>query len=173
MVSKLEAAMNKGVKIPIKKGQIILYLGASHGVTPKIVSKIVGKEGFIFCLEVSLEVAKKLLEVCEKHKNMAPLIFDAKYPEKYKDRITKVDLIYQDITQKDQVEIFLKNIAMFLKKKGYCIIIIKTRSINSIKNKEEVLKSVKHKLEKSLNILSITDLHPYHKDHYFIVCQRK
>ena len=173
MASKLEAAIEKGVKIPVKKKDIVLYLGASHGTTPKIVARLVGKDGFVFCLDIAQDVVRKLVEVCEKHENMAPMLFDANKPEEYKDKIIKPDLIYQDITQKHQREIFLQNIAMFLKEKEYAIISLKTKSIDSVKSKEEVLRKVKNQLEKKLKIISLTDLHPCHKDHYFIICQKK
>ena len=173
MVSKLEAAIKKGTKIPIKKKDIVLYLGASHGVTPELVAKRVGKDGFVFCLDVSPDVVKKLVEVCEKHENMTALLFDASKPEEYKGRVVKSDVIYQDVTQKNQIDIFLKNIAMFLKEKGYAIIALKTKSIDSVKGKEEVLEQVRKQIEKELKIISITDLEPYHKDHYLIVCKKK
>ncbi|MBM3199340.1 fibrillarin-like rRNA/tRNA 2'-O-methyltransferase [Candidatus Woesearchaeota archaeon] len=173
MISKLIAAMKKGTIIPLSKGDVVLYLGASHGVTPEIIAELVGEEGFVFCLDVAPDVVRKLVEVCEKHENMCPLLFDANKPEEYSDKITEVDMIYQDITQKSQVDIFLKNIARFLKRGGFAIIALKTKSIDSVKGKEEVLETVKKELEKGLRIVSITDLDPYHKDHYFIICRKK
>jgi len=173
MVSKLQAVINKKVNIPIKETDTVLYLGASHGITPEIIAKKFAEKGFVFCVEISRDVAKKLLEKCEKNKNMAPLIFDANRPKEYQDKILKPDVIYQDITQKNQVDIFLKNISMFLKQKGYAILALKTKSIDSVKNKEKVLKQVKKQLEKELEIISITDLEPYHKDHYFIICKKR
>lgn len=173
MISKLTVAIKKKVKIPLKKGDIFLYLGASHGVTAEIIADMVGKEGFVFCLDISPDVVKKLVEVCEKHENMTALLFDANKPEEYKNKVTPVDVVYQDITQKNQVEIFLKNIARFLKSNSFAIIALKTKSIDSVKSKEEVLETVKKELEKNLEIISITDLDPYHKDHYFMICRRK
>ncbi len=173
MVSKLTAAIKKKTEAPIKKGDIVLYLGASHGVTAEIIANIVGKEGFVFCLDVASDVVKELVKVCEKNENMTPLLFDANKPEEYKEKITEVDIIYQDITQKNQVEIFLKNIARFLKTNGFAVIALKTKSIDSVKDKEEVLERVKKELEEKLEIISVTDLEPYHKDHYFIICKKK
>lgn len=172
MVSKLEAAIKKKVKIPIKKKDIVLYLGASHGTTAELIAKKVGKDGFVFCLDIAPDVVKKLVETCEKYGNMTALLFDASKPEEYKEKIVKPDVIYQDITQKNQVEIFLKNIAMFLKDNGYAIIALKTKSIDSVKSKEEVLKKVKKQIGKDIKMVSITDLEPYHKDHYFIICKK-
>lgn len=173
MISKLTAALKKKAEVPIKEGDIVLYLGASHGVTAEIISKIVGWEGFVFCLDVAPDVVKKLVEVCEKHENMTALLFDANKPEEYENKITEVDIIYHDITQKNQVEIFLKNIVRFLKTNGFAIIALKTKSIDSVKAKEEVLETVKKGLEEKLEVISITDLDPYHKDHYFIICRKK
>src|SRR3989338_5035224 len=49
--SKLAAAILKGCQnIFIRKGDVILYLGAASGTTVSHVSDIVGKDGFVFAL---------------------------------------------------------------------------------------------------------------------------
>jgi len=172
--SKLAASIIKGISMmPIKERGIILYLGAAQGQTASYVSDIVGKDGFVFCVEISPRACRELLYLTEQRKNMTAILADANHPEQYKDNITKVDVIYQDIAQKNQVEIFLKNIDLFLKPKGYAIVAIKTRSIDVIKSPKSVFQDVKKELEKKLKIMDVKDLNPFQKDHYFFVCRKK
>lgn len=169
MISKMLAAQKKGLNIPIKKRDIVLYLGASHGVTAKIMSKIVGNKGFIFCLDVSPRTMVELVKTCEEYENMAPLLYDANKPELYKKYVTKVDVVYQDIAQKNQVSILKKNVDMFLKEYGYIVLILKTKSISSTKSKEEVKSQVLEELKEFVELVDHISLDPYHKEHYIIV----
>ncbi len=173
MISKLISAQKNGLKIPIKKRDVVLYLGASHGVTAKVISQKVGPNGFIFCIDVSPRVMMKLVKVCEEYDNMAPLLYDANKPELYKKQITKVDVIYQDVAQKNQVEIFRKNVEMFLKKYGYAILVLKTKSIDVVKDKKEVLELALKELKEFVEVVDYADLSPYHREHYFIICRKE
>lgn len=172
MISKILAAQKNGLKIPVKKKDVVLYLGASHGVTAKIMSELVGRNGFIFCLDVSPRVMFDLVHVCDEYENTAPLLFDANKPELYKKLVPKVDVIYQDVAQKNQVEILKKNVDMFLKDYGYAVLVLKAKSVDVIKSKEEVLNTVLDELKKFLEVVNYVDLSPYHKEHFFIVCRK-
>lgn len=171
--SKLAAALIKKISlIPIKKDSKILYLGAAHGYTSSYISDIVGKQGILFCLDFAARVVRDLLFVCEKRENMIPILASANKPETYKDRITKVDLIYQDIAQKNQVDILLKNL-QFLKPKGYVLLAIKARSIDVTKLPKKIYKIVEEQLKPKLKIIDKKELDPFEKDHCFFVCQKK
>ncbi|MEM4267036.1 MAG: fibrillarin-like rRNA/tRNA 2'-O-methyltransferase, partial [Candidatus Nanoarchaeia archaeon] len=167
MISKLIAAQKNGLRIPIKKRDVILYLGASHGVTARIISKMVGPHGFVFCLDISPKPMMHLVKVCEAEENMAPLLFDANRPELYKKHVPKVDVIYQDVAQKNQVEILKKNVDIFLKDYGYAILVLKTKSVDVVADKEKILKLVLAELKKFLDVVDYVDLSPYHKEHFF------
>ncbi|MGM5482454.1 MAG: fibrillarin-like rRNA/tRNA 2'-O-methyltransferase [Nanobdellota archaeon] len=173
--SKLAACIMKGTRnIFIRKDDIVLYLGASTGTTVSHVSDIVGEDGFVFAVDPAPRVVRELVFVCENRKNIAPILEDAFHPEKYKDNITKsVDLIYQDIAQRQQIEIFLKNIRMFLKKGGYGIITIKSRSIDVSKKPKEIYKKVRTELEKEMVIVDSRSLDPFQKDHMAFFCKLK
>ena len=115
--SKLAAFILKGgSNIFIRKGSVVLYLGCSYGTTPSHVSDIVGKEGFVFALDFAPRVMRDMVFVAEDRKNIAPILGDANRPESYMDKVSQVDVVYQDIAQRDQVNIFLKNVNLFLKK---------------------------------------------------------
>lgn len=171
--SKLAAAIHKGTpNIFIRKGHVVLYLGASTGTTASHVSDIVGEEGFVFALDSAPRVVRDLVFVCEERANMTPLLEDAFHPENYRDKITSVDIIYQDIAQRNQIDIFLKNVDAFLKKGGHCIIAVKSRSIDVTKKPKEIFKDVREKLEKHLKVVDSRNLSPYQKDHMIYFCKK-
>ena len=151
--SKLSAAILKGIReIGIKEKDVVLYLGAAYGTTVSHVSDIVGEKGFVFALDFAPRVMRSLVFLCEDRKNIAPMLYDANKPEEYKDRITKeVDVVYMDIAQRNQAEIFLKNVDMFLKKGGYCLLAVKARSVNVVEDPRRIFEDVKRKLENKLN----------------------
>ncbi len=172
--SKLAAAIMNGCpNIFIRKGNVVLYLGASTGTTVSHVSDIVGGEGFIFALDFAPRVVRELVFVCEKRDNIAPLLEDAHHPEEYRDKVADVDIVYQDIAQKDQVEIFLKNADMFLKKGGYGLLCVKSRSIDVTRKPKDIFAEVRTKLEKGIIIVDSRDLGPYEKDHMMFLCKKK
>lgn len=171
--SKLGAAIIKKIdEIPIKSGSKVLYLGASHGYTPSFVSDVVGPNGFVFALDFAPRVVRDLYFVCEARSNMAPILGDAGKPETYADKITEVDVIYQDIAQKMQIEILFKNLR-FLKPKGYALIAVKARSIDVTRHPSKIFAECREKLEKQLKVLDWKTLDPLEKDHAFFVCQKK
>lgn len=173
--SKLAAAIKKGISwTGIKEKDIVLYLGASHGYTPSYVSDIVGKQGFVFCLDSAPRVVRDLIFICEQRSNMAPILADANHPEAYKDLITKqVDVVYQDIAQRNQTDIFLKNCDAYLKKGGYALLALKARSIDFSKKPKDIFTQVEKQLEKSMEVLDSKELDPYEKDHAMFVCRKK
>jgi fibrillarin-like pre-rRNA processing protein len=173
--SKLAATILKGTpNIGIRKGDVVLYLGASTGTTPSHVSDIVGKDGFIFALDFAPRVVRELVFLCEERLNMAPMLENANRPETYQDKLSKsVDIVYQDIAQRNQSEIFLKNCNLFLKKDGYALIAIKARSVDVTKNPNEIFKIEREKILKELIIIDERKLDPYEKDHMFFVCKKK
>jgi len=173
--SKLAAAILKGIKdTGIKERNVILYLGAASGTTSSHISDITGKQGFVFALDFAPRVVRDLVFVCEERENMAPLMFDANHPEEYKDKIIKqVDVIYQDIAQRNQDEIFLKNVDLFLKKGGYALLALKARSVDVTKNPKQIFQETKVKLEKHLKIIDFKTLDPFEKDHAFFICKKQ
>lgn len=172
--SKFIAAIAKGLsQTGIRHGSIVLYLGASHGYTPSFMSDIVGKEGFLFCLDFAPRVVKDLVFVCEKRGNMAPMLEDAAHPENYAIAVPKVDAVFQDIAQREQVKIFLKNCNMFLKPGGFGLLALKARSVDVSKNPNQLFKEVRAELEKNILVVDYRELDPFEKDHAFFVVKKK
>ncbi|MBU2565146.1 MAG: fibrillarin-like rRNA/tRNA 2'-O-methyltransferase, partial [Candidatus Thermoplasmatota archaeon] len=97
-----------------------------------------------------------------------PILADANMPEQYRHIVENIDVVYQDIAQKNQTQIFKKNIGMFLKKNGYGIIMVKARSIDTSANPKEVYKKGIEDL-KEFEILETVNLTPYEKDHMAVI----
>lgn len=171
--SKLAALILKGCpNIGLRKNDVVLYLGSATGTTVSHVSDIAGKEGFVFAVDIAPRVMRDLVFVCEDRKNIAPILADANKPESFANRITEVDVVYQDIAQKNQVEIFLKNIELFLKDDGYALLAVKARSIDVTKNPKDIFKEVRKELESKLTIIDFRLLEPFQKDHCMFVCKK-
>lgn len=167
--SKLAAALLNGLSIRIKPNSEVLYLGAATGTTVSHISDIL-KDGTIFSVENSPIAVKKLLGVCEKRKNIIPILEDANHPDRYSFIVPVVDIIYQDISQRNQAEIFIENANRFLKKNGFGIIMVKARSIDVSFEPKKAFDLVSSKLEASgFKILNRLNLNPYEKDHAAIL----
>ena len=171
--SKLSSAILKGsLNIFIRKNDVVLYLGASTGTTVSHVSDIVGSEGFVFAVDSAPRVMRELMFLCYDRKNTAPILTDASQIKNLLPRISQADVVYQDVAQKFQLEIFLKNADAFLKKGGYGILAVKSRSIDVIKKPKEIFKIVKTELEKHLTIIDYRELDPFQKDHAIFFCKK-
>lgn len=172
--SKLAAAILKGTtNTGIRKGDTVLYLGASSGTTPSHVSDIVGKNGFVFALDFAPRVVRQLVYLCEERSNITPILGDANKPDSYTDKVCLVDVIYMDIAQRNQEEIFLKNCRTFLKKEGYALIAVKARSIDVTKKPKQIFEKVRKEIEKELTIIDYRILDPFEKDHCMFICKKK
>ena len=129
--SKLAAALARGCQqFGIKEGSVMLYLGASHGYTPSFVSDMVGPNGLVQCVEIAPVVTRDLVFVSEARENMLPILANASFPNTYAWRVLPADVVFQDISQRDQVDIFLRNCRAFLKPGGVGLLAIKARSID-------------------------------------------
>jgi fibrillarin-like pre-rRNA processing protein len=172
--SKLGAALRKDVnQIGIKEGDYVLYLGASSGTTVSHVSDIVGKDGLVYALDFAPRVLRDLVFVAEQRKNIAPILADANQPDTYMHLISRVDVVFMDIAQKNQAEIFIKNCDMYLKKGGFGLLALKARSVDVTKYPKMIFKMVRDKLDKVMIVVDYRELDPYEKDHAFYVCKKK
>ncbi len=172
--SKLCAAIQKGCQnIFIRQGHSVLYLGSSTGTTVSHVSDIVGKDGIIFAVDFAPRVMRELVFLSEERKNIAPILADANRPDFIAPRVCAVDILYQDIAQRNQVDIFLKNIKSFLKEDGYALLALKARSIDVTKRPRDIFTEVHRVLEQSLTIVDVRTLEPFEMDHAFFICKQK
>ena len=108
--SKMAAALINGLRnFKVAKGSNVLYLGAATGTTPSHISDIIGDDGRLYCVELSERNMRELLNVCDRRGNMLPILGDANQVEKYADVVGECDIIYQDVSARNQAEIMAPN----------------------------------------------------------------
>ncbi len=167
--SKLAAAILLGARgLGIDESTKVLYLGAASGTTASHVSDIV-TSGVVYCVEVSERSFRDLVKVCETRKNMIPILEDANMPEGYAHMIEGIELVYQDIAQRNQVDIFVRNMSAFDAEHG--ILMLKSRSIDVNREPKGIYAEVKKQLaDRQFKVREMIDLDRYAKDHaVFIV----
>ena len=170
--SKLAAAMKVGMRnFNIRLGDGVLYLGAATGTTASHVSDIVGKEGRVYGLELSERNMREFIGVCEHRSNMLPILADARYTDSYNGTVGQCDVIYQDVSARDQAHILLEN-SKFLKKGGLAYFVIKSQSVDISKRPEEVYRNVLDRLKGRFSILERMSLEPYDSLHLFTVLRK-
>ena len=162
----------KGIKeLPLRKGDKVLYLGAASGQSASYISDIVGKEGNVFCVDVSPRTMRDLIFVAEKKENMIPILADATNPKEY-EFVGKVDSILQDVAMPNQVEILRRN-SRFLKKGGYVLIAIKSRSIDVSAKPSKIFEKIETQLKKDFIMIDKKRLEPYEMDHIVFLLSKK
>lgn len=175
--SKAAAALKKNLKNwPFKEDSKVLYLGVAEGTTASHLSDILTK-GVIIGVDLSAEPFKKLLKLCEKRSNIIPVLSNANQIENYKeiiDEVGKVDIVYQDLAQKIQADILIKNSKHFLKENGTAIYMIKALSIDVTQKPSKTFKQEIEKLEKAgFEIIEKKSLEPFQKGHAVLIAKYK
>ncbi len=171
--SKVAACIAKGAtNIGLRKSDIILYLGVSHGYTASFISDMIGKDGLIFGVDPAPRVVRDLIFLSHDRPNIVPLLCDANHPEQYQNRICEPDIIIQDVAQRNQAEIFLKNCEL-LKKGGYGLLAVKARSIDAKKPSKQIFEEVRKQIEEKLTVIDFRNLEPYEKDHCMIIIKNE
>jgi fibrillarin-like pre-rRNA processing protein len=168
--SKLGAAILKGLDDNvIKEGDWVLYLGTSTGTTPSHISDIIGSKGVLIGVEFAPRVAREFIEnVARPRKNVVPYVEDARHPERYSG-LGRVDVVYCDIAQQDQTEIAIDNCEQLLKPGGTLLLVVKSRSIDVIKEPSKVFREEEAKLRSSgFDVREVVELSPFDKDHAII-----
>jgi fibrillarin-like pre-rRNA processing protein len=168
MRSKLAALILLGGRdLGLDRSSRVLYLGAASGTTASHVSDI-AVSGMVYCVEVSQRSFRDLVGVCESRRNMIPIMADASRPEDYAHMVEGVDLVYQDIAQRDQAEIFVRNMRHFGAPRG--VLMLKSRSVDVNRNPSEVCSEARRELvSKGLRVREARDISEYSKDHAAIV----
>ena len=164
--SKLAALLLKAhsTRTLLARDAIVLYLGAATGTTVSHVSDI-ARDGLVYAVEFSPRSLRDLVRLCERRKNIVPILADAARPEEYSFLVEPVDLVYQDVAQRNQSEIASRNCARYLKSGGDLILMLKTRSVDVTACPEAVLQAEMKNLQ-GLDLSQVMDLLPFHEDHF-------
>jgi len=170
--SKLAALLRKGSREwPFRAASRVLYLGAANGTTASHVSDLV-PDGVVHCVEFSPRAFQKLLQIAEPRDNMNPILADAADPRAYVRQVGEVDVLYQDVSQRDQVGIFLKNAAL-LARGGWGFLMVKARSVDVGAAPKAVYQSAVEALRGTgLRVLEVVLLEPFEKDHAAVIVRK-
>ena len=171
MRSKLSAYLTNGGKVlPIRKGTNVLYLGASSGTTPSHVSDIVG-DGKVYCVEFAPRMFRELVKNSESRPNMMPILADATKPSEYEFMVSGIDIVYQDVAQKNQADILADNMDKFSAKYG--MVAVKARSEDVAENPKVIFQRAEARLrERGFKIIDTLSLEPFEDSHEMIVVER-
>ncbi|HDJ27467.1 MAG TPA: fibrillarin-like rRNA/tRNA 2'-O-methyltransferase [Aciduliprofundum sp.] len=169
--SKLAAAMSLGLKhFPFRSDTHVLYLGAAQGTTSSHISDIV-VDGAVYAVEKSPRAVVKLLDVSRDRENMFPILADANLPENYAFVPNRVDVIYEDVAQRNQIEIFVKNANFFGCDRG--LIMLKTKAISARERPRRILREAQRRLgEFGFEVLEALDLRDVKGGHYAVFASR-
>lgn len=164
--SKLASALLNGLEnLNLKENFKVLYLGASTGTTVSHISDIL-PNGMIYAVEFSPITTKKLIKLSNLRENICPILADATKPKTYLNLVEKVDLVYCDVAQPTQSELFMDNMRLFSKEESQGLLMIKARSINVTIKPKKIFKEEEKKIkEKGFKIIEKVKLEPYEKDH--------
>ncbi|MBE6499461.1 MAG: fibrillarin-like rRNA/tRNA 2'-O-methyltransferase [Methanobrevibacter thaueri] len=171
--SKLAAALLNGLEnLELNETSKVLYLGASTGTTVSHISDIV-IDGRVYAVEFSPTTAKKLVQLSRQRPNIAPILGDATKPKGYLNYVEKTDLIYCDVAQPTQTQLFMKNMELFGKEESTGLLMIKARSIDVVQKPKKVFKQQEKLLkEKGFRIIEKIKLEPYEKDHIALLVEK-
>lgn len=167
--SKLAAYLKKGgVRWPFLETTSVLYLGAASGTTASHLSDICPR-GTIVAVEVSPRSFRDLVTVAEGRPNLLPILGDASRPDAYRSRVGNVDVVYQDVAQRDQEAIFLRNLSA-LRPGGVGFLMLKARSVDVAARPADVYRVARETIaSKGFDVLDVRLLDPHAGDHAAIV----
>lgn len=172
--SKLAALVMTGTNaLKLEGDETVLYLGAASGTTVSHLSDILAS-GEVLAVEKSPRSFRDLIDLARMRENVLPLLSDAEDT----DSLTPVaadgvDIVYQDIAQREQARIFIKNCVRFLKPGGTGVLMVKARSINLALPTNEIYDQVETLLrDAGLKVWERKNLEPYEKDHAALVVHK-
>jgi len=171
--SKLAAFLLKGpTPAPWLGARRVLYLGGAHGTTVSHLSDLL-PEAQIFVVEKSPVVFAPLLALARTRANMYPILADAQLPERYAADVGPVDLLYQDIAQRGQAQIFGENADACLAPTGSGLLMLKVRSVTQARSAGSVVDESRRELARhGLSVRASRDLAPFSREHVALTVAR-
>lgn len=172
--SKIAAYLERGGRVFRPKGdELVLYLGAASGTTVSHLSDLL-PTGRIVAVEFSPRPFRELLHLAADRPNIVPILSDARAPDAYAAYLERpADLLVQDIAQRDQADIFRRNVERFASKETTCFFAVKSRSVDVAAAPRKVYEAVKRELTTAgQRIDEVVELDPFEKDHAMLVVHR-
>lgn len=173
--TKLAALVKMGVqRWPFVPDSRVLYLGAGAGTTVSYVSDIC-PQGTVIAVEFAPEPFYALVDVARDRPNVLPILADARDPSTYSMQVVlPVDVIYQDVAQRDQWGIAHKNVQALMADEGWLVLVVKARSIDVSKPAFDVVNQVASDATASgYRVMEMVDISAFAEDHYVIIAERR
>ena len=187
--SKLAAAIRNGLQIlPIIKNSKVVCINPLEESTILHISNIVGSKGSVFVIDVDKNKKSFLNKLVNTHKNIIP-IYDTVDELSFSSSITgKVDALYVDIPESEQIEQIVEKYGSLLKNEGFLMLIAKKDDNAIIENDiagwmaeqraglnkiREITTKLKSQFEiiQEINLGLNYGMRPYHKFYAFILAQ--
>lgn len=164
--SKLAALLLKGAPEDVLgQPRTVLYLGASHGTTASHLSDL-WPHATIFAIEKSATSFAPLLALARTRPGLVPILADAQLPERYQADVGAVDLLYQDIAQRNQAGIYVENARACLAPGGRGVLMLKVRSVTQQRSTASVVREARSALVAAhLAVTYETPLSPFSREH--------
>jgi len=164
--SKLAAFLLKGAPADVLgRPRTVLYLGAAHGTTVSHLSDL-WPEATLFAIEKSPTSFARLLALARQRPGLVPILADAQLPERYQADVGAVELLYQDIAQRNQAGIFVENARACLSPRGRGILMLKVRSVTQQRPTATVVREARSALSAArLAVAYETALTPFSREH--------
>jgi len=171
--SKLAALLVQGAPPDLlARPRAVLYLGAAHGTTASHLSDLWPGTP-IFVVEKSPSSFAPLLALARRRANLLPILADAQLPERYRADVGEVDLLYQDVAQRDQVRIFRENAEACLGAHGRGILMLKVRSVTQRRPAAAIVRESRAGLgQAGFSIDGEWSLSPFAREHVALAVRR-
>lgn len=173
--SKLAAYLAKGGRrFQLRGNEDILYLGAASGTTVSHLSDLL-PEGRIFAVEFSARPFRDLVGLAALRQNIIPILSDASHPDAYAPFLLhRAPIVYQDIAQRNQAQLFAENLRRFLGQDGIGFLAVKARSVNVAQQPRQTYDAVKKELfSRGFETIDTTELDPLERDHAMLVVRAR
>ena len=187
--SKLAAAIRNGLQIlPIIKNSKVVCINLPEESTILHISNIIGSGGSVFVIDVNKNKKSFLNKLVNTHKNIIP-IYDTVDELSFSSSITgKVDALYVDIPESEQIETIVEKYGSLLKNEGFLMLIAKKDDNAIIENDiagwmaeqraglnkiREITTKLKSQFEiiQEINLGLNYGMRPYYKFYAFILAQ--
>ncbi len=164
--SKLAALLLRGAPDRLLSGvRSALYLGGAHGTTVSHLSDA-WPSATIFVVEKSPTSFAPLLALARRRGNLLPLLADAQLPERYQADVGTVEILYQDVAQRNQAAIFVENARACLASGGRGVLMLKVRSVTQRRPAAAIVREARETLTRGgLTVRSETSLLPFSREH--------
>lgn len=170
--SKLAAyLLAGGRRWPFAADSRVLYLGAAEGTTLSHLGDTC-PDGRLTGVEISRRAFVELLALTRARRNLLPVLADAHFPHRYRAQAHGAEVLYQDIAQRDQLAIFLRNWDAYRPHAGF--LMLKARAVDVAAKPAEVFAATAEALRERFATVEHTDISRWARDHAaFYVAEEK